>query len=139
MRPGCRSRRVSPHVRTAVSAVALVIVWLIPAIAVPAGVDVVAFVVLAVSGGVGIVLYAALWVTVPQAEVLACGLQSITNLVVRRPFAAGGPVIALNAHGDVVRVIFAHQLVNPKGARLQRRKWKLPEAPTRAGFFALRS
>ena len=39
---------------------------------------------------------------VPQAEVLACGLQSITNLVVRRPFAAGGPVIALNAHGDVV-------------------------------------
>lgn len=30
------------------------------------------------------------------------GLQSITNLVVRRPYAAGGPTIALNAHGDVV-------------------------------------
>jgi acetylornithine deacetylase/succinyl-diaminopimelate desuccinylase-like protein len=39
---------------------------------------------------------------VPQAEVQACGLQSITNLIVRRPYAAGGPVIALNAHGDVV-------------------------------------
>ena len=39
---------------------------------------------------------------VPQAEVLACGLQSITNLIVRRPYAAGGPTIALNAHGDVV-------------------------------------
>jgi succinyl-diaminopimelate desuccinylase len=39
---------------------------------------------------------------VPQAEVLACGLQSITNLIVRRPYGAGGPVIALNAHGDVV-------------------------------------
>jgi len=30
------------------------------------------------------------------------GLQSITNLVVRRPYGPGGPVIALNAHGDVV-------------------------------------
>jgi len=30
------------------------------------------------------------------------GLQSITNLVVRRPYASGGPTIALNAHGDVV-------------------------------------
>jgi len=30
------------------------------------------------------------------------GLQSITNLIVRRRFGAGGPVIALNAHGDVV-------------------------------------
>ena len=39
---------------------------------------------------------------VPQAEVDAAGLQSITNLVVRRPYAAGGPTIALNAHGDVV-------------------------------------
>jgi succinyl-diaminopimelate desuccinylase len=39
---------------------------------------------------------------VPDAEVKAYGLQSITNLIVRRSFAAGGPVIALNAHGDVV-------------------------------------
>ncbi len=39
---------------------------------------------------------------VPQSEVLAHGLQSITNLIVRRAYAAGGPVIALNAHGDVV-------------------------------------
>jgi succinyl-diaminopimelate desuccinylase len=39
---------------------------------------------------------------VPDADVKAYGLQSITNLIVRRKFAAGGPVIALNAHGDVV-------------------------------------
>jgi acetylornithine deacetylase/succinyl-diaminopimelate desuccinylase-like protein len=29
-------------------------------------------------------------------------MASITNLIVRRPYAAGGPTIALNAHGDVV-------------------------------------
>ncbi len=39
---------------------------------------------------------------VPEAEAKAAGLQSIINLVVRRPYAAGGPVIMLNAHGDVV-------------------------------------
>jgi len=39
---------------------------------------------------------------VPQAEVQAAGLQSITNLIVRRRYGAGGPTIALNAHGDVV-------------------------------------
>jgi succinyl-diaminopimelate desuccinylase len=39
---------------------------------------------------------------VPAAEVQAAGMRSITNLIVRRPFAAGGPTIALNAHGDVV-------------------------------------
>ncbi|NRF65564.1 M20/M25/M40 family metallo-hydrolase [Aquincola sp. S2] len=39
---------------------------------------------------------------VPAQEVQDCGLQSITNLIVRRRFAEGGPVIALNAHGDVV-------------------------------------
>ena len=39
---------------------------------------------------------------VPAAEVQAYGMQSITNLVVRRRFADGGPVIGLNAHGDVV-------------------------------------
>ena len=38
---------------------------------------------------------------VPVAEVQAYGLQSITNLIVRRRFGAG-PTIALNAHGDVV-------------------------------------
>lgn len=39
---------------------------------------------------------------VPADVVQAHGLQSITNLVVRRRFGSGGPVIALNAHGDVV-------------------------------------
>jgi succinyl-diaminopimelate desuccinylase len=38
---------------------------------------------------------------VPTAEVHAAGLQSITNLIVRRRYGAG-PTIALNAHGDVV-------------------------------------
>jgi succinyl-diaminopimelate desuccinylase len=46
--------------------------------------------------------YAAEKHVVPEAEVKSAGLQSITNLIVRRRFAAGGPVIALNAHGDVV-------------------------------------
>ena len=39
---------------------------------------------------------------VPAAEVQACGMQSITNLIVRRRYGAGGRTIALNAHGDVV-------------------------------------
>jgi acetylornithine deacetylase/succinyl-diaminopimelate desuccinylase family protein len=39
---------------------------------------------------------------VAAAEVQAAGLRSITNLIVRRTFGSGGPVIALNAHGDVV-------------------------------------
>jgi len=39
---------------------------------------------------------------VPAAEVQATGLQSITNLIVRRSYGAGGKTIALNAHGDVV-------------------------------------
>src|SRR6476469_6196782 len=38
---------------------------------------------------------------VPQAQVQAQGMASITNLVVRRRYG-DGPVIALNAHGDVV-------------------------------------
>jgi len=38
---------------------------------------------------------------VPDPEVKAYGLQSITNLIVRRPYGAG-KTIALNAHGDVV-------------------------------------
>ena len=44
---------------------------------------------------------------VPRADVEAYGMQSITNLIVRRPYGRGGdggagPTIALNAHGDVV-------------------------------------
>jgi succinyl-diaminopimelate desuccinylase len=39
---------------------------------------------------------------VPESVVQEHGLQSITNLVVRRRYAKGGRVVALNAHGDVV-------------------------------------
>lgn len=41
---------------------------------------------------------------VPTDEVEAYGMQSITNLIVRRPYgpAGSGRTIALNAHGDVV-------------------------------------
>jgi succinyl-diaminopimelate desuccinylase len=39
---------------------------------------------------------------VPDADVRAYGMESIVNLIVRRPYAAGGPTLALNAHGDVV-------------------------------------
>jgi len=39
---------------------------------------------------------------VPEAEVRAAGLRSITNLVVRRKYGAGGRTVLLNAHGDVV-------------------------------------
>lgn len=39
---------------------------------------------------------------VPAQAVHDYGMQSITNLIVRRPYQAGGPTIALNAHGDVV-------------------------------------
>jgi acetylornithine deacetylase/succinyl-diaminopimelate desuccinylase family protein len=39
---------------------------------------------------------------VPTDEVRDYGLQSLTNLIVRRRFGEGGPTIALNAHGDVV-------------------------------------
>jgi succinyl-diaminopimelate desuccinylase len=38
---------------------------------------------------------------VAQADVLAAGMLSVTNLVIRQRFG-DGPVIALNAHGDVV-------------------------------------
>ena len=38
---------------------------------------------------------------VPQAEVRACGMESVTNLVVRRKYGTGRTVL-LNAHGDVV-------------------------------------
>ena len=39
---------------------------------------------------------------VPAAQVQAAGLQTITNLIVRRRYGDGGKTIALNAHGDVV-------------------------------------
>jgi acetylornithine deacetylase/succinyl-diaminopimelate desuccinylase-like protein len=39
---------------------------------------------------------------VPAADVKAYGLESITNLIVRRRYGDRGPTIALNAHGDVV-------------------------------------
>jgi len=39
---------------------------------------------------------------VPEQEVRDYGMQSITNLIVRRPYGDGGRTIALNAHGDVV-------------------------------------
>ena len=46
--------------------------------------------------------YAAERHPVPADAVVQQGMVSITNLVVRRRFGAGGPTIALNAHGDVV-------------------------------------
>jgi acetylornithine deacetylase/succinyl-diaminopimelate desuccinylase-like protein len=39
---------------------------------------------------------------VPADLVAAKGMVRVTNLVVRQTFGAGGPVVALNAHGDVV-------------------------------------
>ena len=39
---------------------------------------------------------------VPAQEVKDYGMESITNLIVRRPYGNGGKTIALNAHGDVV-------------------------------------
>jgi len=39
---------------------------------------------------------------VPADAVQAQGMESITNLIVRRTYLPGGPTIALNAHGDVV-------------------------------------
>jgi acetylornithine deacetylase/succinyl-diaminopimelate desuccinylase-like protein len=39
---------------------------------------------------------------VPQPQVRDYGMESITNLIIRRPYGAGGPTVALNAHGDVV-------------------------------------
>ncbi|KZL65254.1 peptidase M20 (acetylornithine deacetylase) [Colletotrichum tofieldiae] len=40
--------------------------------------------------------------SVPEAEVHAYGMESITNLIVRRRYGSGGRTVALNAHGDVV-------------------------------------
>ncbi|PUA17842.1 M20/M25/M40 family metallo-hydrolase [Glaciimonas sp. PCH181] len=40
--------------------------------------------------------------SVPVETVRDYGMESITNLIVRRHYGAAGPTIALNAHGDVV-------------------------------------
>ena len=37
---------------------------------------------------------------VPEEVVHAAGLESITNLIVKRQYGQGGRVLALNAHGD---------------------------------------
>ena len=39
---------------------------------------------------------------VPDWALKEYGMASITNLIVRRPYATGGRTVALNAHGDVV-------------------------------------
>ncbi len=39
---------------------------------------------------------------VPESVVKAAGLESITNLIVKRQYGPGGKILALNAHGDVV-------------------------------------
>ncbi len=39
---------------------------------------------------------------VPEEIVRQAGLESITNLIVKRQYGQGGRVLALNAHGDVV-------------------------------------
>src|SRR5438105_7699587 len=39
---------------------------------------------------------------VPTDFLREYGMQSVTNLIVRHRFDAGGPTVALNAHGDVV-------------------------------------
>ena len=40
--------------------------------------------------------------SVPDEVVKQAGMQSVTNLIVRRRYGIGGKTIALNAHGDVV-------------------------------------
>ena len=61
---------------------------------------------------------------VPEAEVKAAGLETITNLIVRRPYGTG-KTIALNAHGDVVP-----QAVNTDGLEPLGEEW-LDENPYR--------
>src|SRR5262245_8694954 len=39
---------------------------------------------------------------VPKKLIKQHGMVSVTNMIVRERFGTGGPVIALNAHGDVV-------------------------------------
>jgi acetylornithine deacetylase/succinyl-diaminopimelate desuccinylase-like protein len=54
---------------------------------------------------------------VPPAAVQAAGMKSVTNLIVRRRFG-DGPVIALNAHGDVVPPGLGWR-VDPYGAAIE--------------------
>ncbi|WP_425087431.1 M20/M25/M40 family metallo-hydrolase [Stappia sp.] len=42
------------------------------------------------------------WHPVPEPFVRQAGMRSVVNLIVRRSFGDGGPVVALNAHGDVI-------------------------------------
>jgi succinyl-diaminopimelate desuccinylase len=56
---------------------------------------------------------------VPDDEVRAHGMVSCTNLIVRSTFGSGaGPVIAMNAHGDVVPP-GSHWTTDPYGAELR--------------------
>ena len=56
---------------------------------------------------------------VPAGDVIAHGMQSCTNLIVRVRFGAGrGPTIALNAHGDVVPP-GEHWTADPYGAEIR--------------------
>src|SRR5215813_13995835 len=54
---------------------------------------------------------------VPRAVVEAAGMKSATNLIVRHKFGEG-PVIALNAHGDVVPPGLGWR-VDPYGAAIE--------------------
>ncbi|WP_029057009.1 M20/M25/M40 family metallo-hydrolase [Stappia stellulata] len=42
------------------------------------------------------------WHPVPEPFVRQAGMRSVVNLIVRRSFGDGGPVVALSAHGDVI-------------------------------------
>ena len=54
---------------------------------------------------------------VPVAAIAATGMKSVTNLIVRHRFG-DGPVIALNAHGDVVPPGLGWRL-DPSGAAIE--------------------
>lgn len=56
----------------------------------------------AVAGMVGEYGWTAEKHAVPTERVHDYGMESITNLIIRRPYGASGPTVALNAHGDVV-------------------------------------
>ncbi|GAB3397156.1 ArgE/DapE family deacylase [Massilia agilis] len=56
----------------------------------------------AVAGMVGEYGWTAEKHAVPPERVHDYGMESITNLIIRRRYGAGGPTVALNAHGDVV-------------------------------------
>src|SRR6476620_7513253 len=54
---------------------------------------------------------------VPRSTVEAAGMKSVTNLIVRHRFG-DGPVVALNAHGDVVPPGLGWRL-DPYGATVE--------------------